>query len=98
MGRLEDSQSMALEVLRLKPWHILAIETMVATSYALNQIESAVYWATQRMPPPNETAKRKEWIHRAIEKSLEFENRLLEQQKDGGRKRSSVFMEDDAWQ
>ncbi len=98
MGRMEDSQSMALEVLRLKPWHILAIETMVATSYALNQIESAVYWATQRMPPPSETAKRKEWIRRAIEKSLEFEIRLLEQQKIGERKRSSVFIEDDAWQ
>lgn len=98
MGRIEDSQSMALEVLRLKPWHILAIETMVATSYALNQIESSVYWATQRMPPPSETTKRKEWIRRAIEKSLEFEIRLLEQQKIGGKKRSSVFIEEDAWQ
>jgi len=77
MGRLEDSNIMAQEVLKLKPWHILAIETMVATSYALNQIESSVYWASQRMPPPSQTAKRKEWIFRAIENSLEFENELL---------------------
>lgn len=108
MGRLEDSQTMALEVLKLKPWHILAIETMVATSYALNQIESSVYWASQRMPPPSQTAKRKEWIHRAIESSLEFENKLLELQQDQvqnkikeddiGKDERSFQVEKDAWQ
>jgi len=77
MGKFEDSQTMALEVLKLKPWHILAIETMVATSYGLNQIESSLHWASQRMPPPSQTEKRKEWVRRAIENSLEFESKLV---------------------
>eukprot|EP00531_Pseudo-nitzschia_arenysensis_P002495 CAMPEP_0116128278 /NCGR_PEP_ID=MMETSP0329-20121206/7276_1 /TAXON_ID=697910 /ORGANISM="Pseudo-nitzschia arenysensis, Strain B593" /LENGTH=312 /DNA_ID=CAMNT_0003622409 /DNA_START=72 /DNA_END=1010 /DNA_ORIENTATION=+ len=107
MGRMEDSQTMALEVLKLKPWHILAIETMVATSYALNQIESSVYWASQRMPPPNQSTKRKEWIHRAIESSLEFEKTLKSQQDvdqksqrghSDGDDMYSFCVEEDAWQ
>mmetsp|Transcript_18571 Transcript_18571/g.40434 ORF Transcript_18571/g.40434 Transcript_18571/m.40434 type:complete len:326 (-) Transcript_18571:1532-2509(-) len=77
MGRLEDSQTIALEVLKLKPWHFLAIETMVATSYALNQINTSVYWASRRMPPPSQSEKRKEWIDHAIKKSLDFEDELV---------------------
>lgn len=80
MGRLEDSQIMALEVLKLKPWHFIAIETMVATSYALSKIQTSLYWASRRMPPPSQTAKRREWIQRAIESSLEFEDKLLSTQ------------------
>eukprot|EP00536_Pseudo-nitzschia_multiseries_P005231 jgi/Psemu1/12012/gm1.12012_g len=76
MGRLEDSQTMALEVLKLKPWHFLAIETMVATSYALNQINTSVYWASRRMPPPSRTEKRREWVDRALKDSLDYENGL----------------------
>jgi hypothetical protein len=108
MGRLEDSQIMALEVLNLKPWHILAIETMVATSYALNQIETSMHWASQRMPPPSQTEKRKEWIRRAMKSSLEFEYKLLVSQRDeeqetesdddNSEDEHSFLIEKDAWQ
>lgn len=108
MGRLEDSQIMALEVLKLKPWHILAIETMVATSYALNQIETSIHWASQRMPPPSKTEKRKEWIRRAMKSSLEFEYKLLgserdeeqetENDNDNSEDEYSFRIEKDAWQ
>ena len=107
MGRFEDSQTIALEVLKLKPWHILAIETMVATSYALNQIESSLHWASQRMPPPSQTEKRKEWVRRAIEHSLEFESKLFtkpkvedhEIQHDKNVKDEHSFCdEEDSWQ
>lgn len=101
MGRLEDSQTMALEILKLKPWHILAIETMVATSYALNQMTSSVYWASQRMPPQSETTKRKEWVHRAIESSLEFEKTLDQKRRGGHSDGDDVYsfrVEEDAWQ
>jgi hypothetical protein len=108
MGRLEDSQIMALEVLKLKPWHILAIETMVATSYALNQIETSMHWASQRMPPPSKTKKRKEWIRRAMKSSLEFEYKLLgserdeeqvtEYDDDNSEDKYSFCIEKDAWQ
>ena len=110
MGRLEDSQIMALEVLKLKPWHILTIETMVATSYALSRIESSFYWASRRMPPPSQTEKRKAWVSRAIEDSLEFEIELLslqpeeEEEQETAKGKSNgdsgyLFLnEEDAWQ
>mmetsp|Transcript_11874 Transcript_11874/g.34053 ORF Transcript_11874/g.34053 Transcript_11874/m.34053 type:complete len:337 (+) Transcript_11874:85-1095(+) len=82
MGRLEDSQTVALEVLKLKPWHFLAIETMVATSYALNQINTSVYWASRRLPPPSQVEKRREWIDRALTDSLDFENDLVIEERD----------------
>lgn len=109
MGRLEDSRIMALEVLKLKPWHILAIETMVATSYALNQIESSLHWASRRMPPPSQPEKRKEWVSRAIKDSLQLEDELLlslqpeeeqETEKDGIDNSDGCFFRNDenVWQ
>ena len=83
-GKLEDSRAVALEVLKLKPWHFLAIETMVATSYALNKINASVFWASRRLPPPGRAEQRSEWIDRAIGESLELEARIATLEVTGG--------------
>ena len=77
-GRFLESQTIGQAILEIKPYHFTVLETMMACSFALQNVEQAAYWAARRLPPPTKQQERLEWVNWAIEDAIG----LLEEAKD----------------
>ncbi|CAB9502852.1 expressed unknown protein [Seminavis robusta] len=88
-GRFQDSTEMCQRILELKPYHFMVIETMVANSFALQQLVESESnhqdWQAKRLPPPSQPKERLEWVKAARQDAT----RLLEKAKQGNLPRGS---------
>lgn len=83
-GKFEESYQLCACVLHLKPWHVGALEGIVAASMRIGDRDKARSWAEKGLPkliastsfPPFATTgpanpKRAEWVHDAIQQAQE---------------------------
>jgi hypothetical protein len=78
-GRFDDSLRLAQEVLELRPWHFVVLDTMVAVYTGKGNTDMAQMWASRRLPTPSQREKRKLWVDRALRDAKEVLARLEEQ-------------------
>jgi hypothetical protein len=111
-GRLVESKMICQQVLSLKfkPWHFVALETMVAIHTALLQEndddfvqeEEVQHWSSRRLPRPDKKEERKQWVERALENA----HHQLEQSREDARhsefnvprQREGDGQDDNMWQ
>jgi hypothetical protein len=72
-GRFEDSRIICEQVLLLKPWHYVALETMVAVNLVQENNEQLLKWASKRLPTPSRKELREKWVQQAIEDSIRIQ-------------------------
>jgi hypothetical protein len=65
-ARLDEAEVLSKHILVFKPYHFVALETMVATYAAKGQVKSARFWSTKRLPTPSSLDRRNEWVERAL--------------------------------
>ena len=75
--RFDESKALALAALELRPWHFVALETMVAVHTAQRNELEARLWDAKRLPKPSDPERRKEWVHGHLR---EFEELFSSQQ------------------
>ena len=72
---------MSLQVLDFKPWHFVALETMVAVSTAQRDDTMIALYKSRRLPPPSQGAKRRrQWVERALQDAASIMRRMQEKQ------------------
>lgn len=81
-GRFQESHDMCRRVLEQRPWHYVALETMVAVLLVKDDNRQLLLWAKKRLPPPSQHKLRRTWVEQAIEDSKriqkEAENHQIE--------------------
>ena len=55
------------EVLKIKPFHFVVLETMVAVSIAQNKAQQAQLWGAKRLPVPSKEEERRSWVDKAVQ-------------------------------
>jgi len=65
-GRFAEAKELSLQVLEVKPWHFVAMETMVAASIATGDDISLDLWKSRRLPVPSKKKERELWVDRAL--------------------------------
>jgi hypothetical protein len=66
-ARFDEAEVLSKYILLLKPYHFVALETMVATYAAKGHVKSARFWSTKRLPTPSSRDRRNEWVERALQ-------------------------------
>lgn len=102
-GRTNESYDMAIQTLKLKPWHFEIYPLLVMISLREQQFGQALFWARRSLPPLREgkpNRRRREWIRIAVELAQE---RLAEadqrtRQAKGDCSFDQFSDESDAWQ
>lgn len=64
--KFDTSKQLALQVLEMKPWHFVALQTMVTVAYATNDTSAYFMWQQRKLPPYNQLRERQEWVERAL--------------------------------
>ena len=74
-GRFNESRNICQHVLTYRPWHYVALETMVAVNLAIDDDDNQklMLWASRRLPTPSQGELRKKWVEQAIEDSLRIQ-------------------------
>lgn len=72
-GRFMESRNICQHVLTYRPWHYVALETMVAVNLAMDDNQKLLLWASRRLPSPSHGELRKKWVEQAIEDSLRIQ-------------------------
>ena len=81
-GRFEESRIMCDSALIYRPWHYVALETMVACYLAQGQDnQQLVEWAKKRLPTPSHKELRKQWVEQAIKDSIRIQQDSIDADK-----------------
>lgn len=65
-GRFRESEMLCREVLKIRPFHFVVLETMVAVSVAQNKAQQAQLWGAKRLPVPSKEGERRNWVDKAV--------------------------------
>ena len=65
-ARINQAEAICKQVLLLRPWHFVAIETMIAVYAAKGDSKKVRQWSQRRLPTPSDKERRKEWVERAL--------------------------------
>ena len=65
-GKWEESETLNWHCLQVKPWHYVALETMVACHVAQQHVRAARIWSSRRLPTPSSRERRIEWVNNAL--------------------------------
>jgi hypothetical protein len=79
-ARLDEAEVLSKHILLFKPYHFVALETIVATYAAKGQVQSARFWATRRLPTPPSRDRRNEWVERALEDAESILHQMITQE------------------
>ena len=66
-GRFDESLILCQHILKVRPWHFVCIETMIALNMALGNADEAQFWAAKRLPTPSNAEQRDLWVQQAIQ-------------------------------
>jgi hypothetical protein len=75
-GRFDEAATLSQQVLESKPWHFVALETMVAISTAQGNTVLTELWKSRRLPPPSQKEAREQWVDRALQDAEEILRRM----------------------
>jgi hypothetical protein len=75
-AEFSEAEKLSQQVLDSKPWHFVAIETMVAVSTAQGKTTLAELWKSRRLPNPSQAERRNEWVERALLDAEEILGRM----------------------
>ncbi len=79
-GRFDEAKRYSMQVLDYKPWHFVAMETMVAICTAQGDQMMAQVWKARRLPNPSKVEERRQWVERALNDAEEILRRMVQQQ------------------
>lgn len=104
-ARFDEAEVLSKYILLIKPYHFVALETMVATYAAKGHVKSARFWSAKRLPNPSSPDRRNEWVERALQDAQSILHQMTTQESFFGPPDSHPFdmklLEDDnedAWQ
>jgi tetratricopeptide (TPR) repeat protein len=80
-GRFDEAATLSQQVLESKPWHFVALETMVAISTAQGNTVLTELWKSRRLPTPSQKEAREQWVDRALQDAEEILRRMEQQQR-----------------
>ena len=76
-GKFDLAKTLSLQVLESKPWHFVAVETMVAIATAQQQEVQMQLWKSRLLPVPSQVQKRNQWVDRALEDAEAVLSRMM---------------------
>lgn len=75
-GRFEEAANLAKPVLECKPWHFVALETLVAVYTIQGNTVMAEVYKSRRLPFPSQKEAREQWVSRALLDAEELLGRM----------------------
>eukprot|EP00522_Entomoneis_paludosa_P011581 CAMPEP_0172458864 /NCGR_PEP_ID=MMETSP1065-20121228/29678_1 /TAXON_ID=265537 /ORGANISM="Amphiprora paludosa, Strain CCMP125" /LENGTH=107 /DNA_ID=CAMNT_0013213301 /DNA_START=1 /DNA_END=324 /DNA_ORIENTATION=- len=105
-GISAEAYDMALEALKLKPWHFEVYPVLIMICLRHEDIGQALYWARQALPVHRPTEgnsrRRKAWVDRALDLAAQqwedAERETQEQQQTCSGSLASDLESGDMWQ
>lgn len=79
-ARFDEAEVLSKYIILIKPYHFVALETMVATYAAKGHVKSARFWSAKRLPAPSSRDRRNEWVERALEDAESILNQMTSQE------------------
>ena len=68
-GRFQESETICQQVLCLRPWHFVALQTMVVINVGNSNLQGVKTWDSNRLPAPSCYDQRKAWVKKAVKEA-----------------------------
>jgi hypothetical protein len=93
-GKLDEARLLEEMVVAVKPWHFPAISNYVRIAEGQHDVETALQWASRRLPP-RLGKRRQEWVEHAVYEAM---NALGQDERRLAASYGQSWERDDPWQ